>query len=154
MKLVNEVILTGKSPATTQRSSFTPTTGMRRTLRRNVLSINTSNDLKEVADRTRVDLQGDIANDLAPTKYNVEISAPIHHVRYNHTVNVKRKNGRNKAISAGLDDDLDSIEIVKQLELHYPSGKSIIKVGENDIDYFDDIVRTSRTEDGLIDTTI
>lgn len=155
LKLVNEVILTGKSPATVQRSAFTPSSGIIRTLRRNAIQIDTSNDLKELADRMRVDLQGDITNDLAPTKYRIEVNAPIPHVRYNMNVAVKRKNGVNAAeLAAPLDFDLDETLVVRQIEMYYPNGSTIIKVGENDIDYFDDLVGTSETGSGLIDNTL
>lgn len=152
-KLINEVILTGKSPATNQRSNFTPTSGIIRSLRRNVLQIDTSNDLKELADRTRVDLQGDVTNDLAPTKYRIEVNVPISHIRYNMNVQIKRKNGEN--VSVGVtDNDLDEQAVIKQIESYYPNGSTIIKVGENDIDDFDDVVESTRVEDGLLDNTI
>jgi len=155
LKLVNEVILTGKSPATVQRSAFTPSSGIIRTLRRNTIQIDTSNDLKELADRMRVDLQGDITNDLSPTKYRIQINAPIPHVRYNMTVSVKRKNGVNAAeLSAPLDFDVDETLVVRQIEIYYPDGSTVIKVGENDIDYFDEVVETNAVGSGLIDNTL
>ena len=153
-KLVNEVILTGTAPATNQTSSFTPTSGIIRTIRRNILPINTSNDLKELADRTRVNLQGDISNDLAPKKYRVQVNTPIPHVRYNMNVTIKRKNGAN-VLRSLTDQDLNDTSIkVKQIEIYYPNGSTVVKVGENDIDYFDDAVEISITESGLIDSTL
>jgi len=154
LKLVNEVIFTGRSPATAQRSNVTPTSGIIRTLRANIEPINLSNDLKELADRTRVELQGDILNDLAPTKFRVEVTVPIPHVRYNMNVLVKRKNGANAIEIPALDEDLSSTLGVKQIEIYYPNGSTVIKVGENDIDYFDDIITETKISDGLTDTTI
>lgn len=153
LKLVNEVIFTGKSPAANATSSFTPTDNVRRTLRRNILIIDTTNDLKELADRTRNRLQGDLSSGLPVIKYKVEIQVPIPHVRYNHIVKIKRLNGANTAVGVPA-DDLDEDVIVTQMESYYPSGKTIIKVGENDIDYYDDVVETQKAEDGLIDNTL
>ena len=51
-------------------------------------------------------------------------------------------------------DDLDETVIIRQLEYHYPSGKTVIKVGEDDIDYFDDIVKSTTNTEGLIDNTL
>ncbi len=153
LKLVNEVILTGRSPAVTQRSNVTPTSGIIRTLRRNILQIDNSNDLNELAVKFRLDLQGDIVNDLAPTKYRVEINVPVPHVRYNQIVTIKRKNGANTAKGVPA-DDLNEDAVVRQIETYYPNGSTVIKVGENDIDYFDDVVQTIRVEDGLIDNTL
>ena len=153
-KLVNEVILTGRSPATNQRSQFTPSSGIIRTLRRNILQINNSNDLKELADRSRVDLQGDITNDLAPKKYKIQINAPIPHVRYNMNVQIKRLNGANTLVGSIPADDLDEQAVIRQIEIYYPNGSTVIKVGENDIDYFDDVVRNTANEEALLDNTL
>lgn len=159
LKLVNEVIFTGRSPAVAQRSNITPTSGIIRTLRANIEPIDTSNDLNELALKTRLDLQGDVTNDLAPTKYRIEVTNPLPHVRYNMRVDVKRKNGANAAeLSGGLDFDLDATGagqlFVRQIETYYPNGSTVIKVGENDIDYFDDVVVGSKVESGLTDTTL
>ncbi len=166
VKLVNDVTLTGRAnvdvmdlttPTPTQRKSFTPSSGIIRALRRNVQQIDNEFDLLELTNRTALDLQGDISLDVSPTKYLIQSSSPIHHVRYNHTVQVKRNNGYNDSITFDPTrgtDDLDEIMIVRQLEYHYPSGKTMIKVGENDIDYYDDVVNTSRMSDGLLDTTL
>lgn len=160
LKLVNEVIFTGRSPAAAQRSNITPTSGIIRTLRANIEPIDNSNDLNELAVKTRLDQQGDVINDLANTKYRIEVTSPLPHVRYNQTVDVIRKNGANAAELTGLDFDLDATAsgdgqlFVRQIETYYPNGSTVIKVGENDIDYFDDIVVGTRVEEGLTDTTL
>ena len=157
VKLVNQVILTGASPAVAQDVNTTPTSGIIRTLRRNFLQLDVSNNLNELGVKIRNDLQGDIVKDLSPTKYLIQTSSPTHHVRYNHTATIKRKNGFNDSITfspARGSDDLDETVTIRQLEYHYPSGKTVIKVGENDIDYFDDIVKSTTNTDGLVDNTL
>lgn len=162
LKLVNEVILTGRVGTTTARSAFVPSSGIIRTLRRNVLQIDNNNDLAELAFVTRLDLQGsDVDNDLPITKYRIQVVAPLPHIRYNMAVDVKRKNGANEdQLGASLNFDLDATItgdgqlIIRQIETYYPNGSTVIKVGENDIDYFDDVLSTNKAGDGLIDNTL
>jgi len=157
--IVNEVILTGRTGVTNAISEFTPAQGIRRTLRMNVLQIDTDDDLEELSIRTRLNLQGvDITKDVAPLKYLIQSSSPVHHVRYNHTVKLSRRNGYNDSITfsptRGSDDIFEQVEVVKQIELHYPSGRTIIKVGNNDIDLFDNVSTTTQISDGLLDNTL
>ena len=77
---------------------------------------------------------------------------PIHHIRYNNVVTVKRKNGNNSNVTDVTDKDLNTTLLVRQVEWNYPSGKTVINLGENDIDFYDSsIVETKRTEE-LVDT--
>lgn len=155
---ITEVILTGKGTIKSV-SSFTPNRDdIIRTLRRNVLPIvNGTTDLPELAKKTILDLRGFYKNVIGQVfpKYAISSTVPIHHTRYNQTVTVKRTNGSNVTFNPTRNSsNLDESLIVKQVEWNYPSGKTIINVGENDIDFFDDSVREHRKTDGLLDTTL
>ncbi len=152
-KLVNEVVVTGRSN-TDANSSFTPSSQIIRTLRRNVMQLDNDIGLKEYADRIRESLEGNITFDKPPTKYVIQTPTPCHYVRYNHIVKVKRNNGNTTSISGTPSRVIDEYVIVRQVEHIFPQGKTIINVGENDIDYFDDEVDVTRTQSGLVDTTI
>ena len=154
-RVINEVILTGRGTIKSN-SSYTPSSGIRRTLRRNVLQLNTQSDLDGLAYRTRIDLQStdSAGRESPPRKYIIQTPTPCHHVRYNHIVTVKRNNGNQVTTTDNISRNLNSTFIVKQIEHHFPSGKTIIKVGENDIDFFDDQVNVSKTQAGLYDNTL
>ncbi len=74
----------------------------------------------------------------------------------------RNSNGRNYIKDIGgkliarVDEefDLDEDFIVTQVEWSYPSGVTIINVGENDIDFYDDILKVSKSTDNLIDTNL
>ena len=90
----------------------------------------------------------------AKDKFVIKSSAPIHHIRFNHVVEVKRKNGNNSIISGVADNDLDDEFIVQQVEWNYPSGVTTINVGENDIDVYDDLVKVSKANDNVTDVNL
>ena len=156
-KVINQVILVGRNNVTDERD-FTPTDGIRRTLRRTVRQLNNGNDLTELSYKILTDLGGMGGSSAllgkAKDKFIIKSSAPIHHIRFNHKVTVKRKNGNNSNITGVTDKDLDEDFIVTQVEWSYPSGVTIINVGENDIDFYDDIVKVSKSTDNLIDTNL
>jgi len=155
IKLINQAILTGRSPAANTNFNFTPTDNIRRSLRRNILTIDNTNNLNELAIKTVKD-KGNFGGDrsgLSTKKYKVEIDVPIPHVRYNHVVKIKRLNGANTAAGVPA-NDLNEDVIVTQIASYYPSGRTIIKVGENDVDYYDDVIQTQKAEDGLVDNTL
>lgn len=155
-KLINSAILTGNTGSTNQEFSFTPNDNIRRTLRRNILQLNGDPALLEFARLTVKDLGNFGGADIgeARKKIIIQTIAPIHHVKFNSVVHIIRKDGDNANVIPSEDFDIDDDFVVTQMEYHYPSGKTIVRVGENDIDFFDDRVETGRISDGLIDTTL
>ena len=156
-QVITEVILTGKGGIKSV-VDYTPTDDIIRTLRRNVIPIvNGGTDLPELAKKISLDLKGKyqgVIGKITP-KYVIASTVPIHHTRYNQTVTVKRTNGSAVTFDPTRNStDINEVLIVKQLEWNYPSGKTLINVGENDIDSFDDSVREHRKTDGLLDTTL
>lgn len=154
-KVINQVILVGRNNVTDERS-FTPTDGMRRTLRRIVKQLDNSNDLTELGYKILMDLGGLGGSELgkAKDKYVVKSSAPIHNIRFNHKVTVKRKNGNNSNMTGVTNKDLNINLIVQQVKWNYPSGVTTINLGEYDIDFYDDVVKIGRSSDNLIDTNL
>ena len=156
-QVITEVILTGKGGIKSV-VSYTPTDDIIRTLRRNVIPIvNGGTDLPELAKKISLDLQGKYKGTIGRVtpKYVIASTVPIHHTKYNQTVTVKRTNGSAVTFDPTRNStDIDEVLIVRQVEWNYPSGKTLINVGENDIDSFDDSVREHRKTDGLLDTTI
>ena len=156
-QVITEVILTGKGGIKSV-VSYTPTDDIIRTLRRNVIPIvNGGTDLPELAKKISLDLQGKYKGTIGRVtpKYVIASTVPIHHTKYNQTVTVKRTNGSAVTFSPTRNStDIDEVLIVRQVEWNYPSGKTLINVGENDIDSFDDSVREHRKTDGLLDTTL
>tara|TARA_R110002126_G_C10396791_1_gene495523 strand:- start:43 stop:1257 length:1215 start_codon:yes stop_codon:yes gene_type:complete len=156
-KIINQVILVGKGNITDQRE-FSPTDGVRRTLRRVVKQIDNANDLTELG--YKILLESGYLNSnasdrgKAKDKFVIKSSAPIHHIRFNHVVGVKRKNGNNSKISGVTNNDLNVELIVQQVKWNYPSGVTTINVGEYDIDFFDDIIKVGKSTDNLTDTTL
>ena len=155
-KLVTQVVIVARGGLTVQRE-FAPPDGIQRTLRRNVRQLGggTSNqDIYELAQKSIENLSGQYGGlyGVPYPKYVVKSMNPIHHTRYNHTVLVKRKNGNNANVTGITDKDLSETLTVRQIEWNYPSGKTVINLGENDIDYYDSsIIETKRTEE-LVDT--
>ena len=147
----------GKGNITDQRE-FSPTDGVRRTLRRVVKQIDNANDLTELG--YKILLESGYLNSnasdrgKAKDKFVIKSSAPIHHIRFNHVVGVKRKNGNNSKISGVTNNDLNVELIVQQVKWNYPSGVTTINVGEYDIDFFDDIIKVGKSTDNLTDTTL
>ena len=125
---------------------------MRRTLRRNVRQLDLENDLKALGYQMQDDAGG--LEGKAKDKFVIKSSAPIHHIRFNHVVEVKRSNGNNSRITGVTDNDLDEEFIVQQVEWNYPSGVTTINVGENDIDVYDDLVKVSKANDNLTDVNL
>ena len=155
-KLVTQVVIVARGGLTVARE-FAPPDGIQRTLRRNVRQLGggTSNqDIYELAQKSIENLSGQYGGryGVPYPKYVVKSMNPIHHTRYNHTVLVKRKNGNNANVTGITDKDLSETLTVRQIEWNYPSGKTVINLGENDIDYYDSsIIETKRTEE-LVDT--
>ena len=141
-KVINKIILVGKGNVTDERD-FTPTDGVRRTLRRIVKQLDNTNDLNELGYKILMDLGG-----LGGS------SSPIHNLRFNHKVTVKRKNGNNSNVTGVTDKDLDEQFLVTQVKWNYPSGTTTINVGEYDIDFYEDIVKIGKSTDNLTDTTL
>ena len=149
-KLVNEVIFSGRSGTSPQRYNNTPSKGVRRTLRGHLEQISSNNDLDLVATAYAIKFRGDLVKDISPKKYIISSKAPFHHVRYNHVLKeLKRKQGQTNLVLSG-----GTAITVRQLEFNYPSGVTLIKAGENDIDYFDDNVKNSRVQEGLTDSEL
>ncbi len=158
LKLVTQVILTGRGNLSVDRK-VTPPDGIQRTLRRNVRQLGggiSNFDLYELAQKSLQDLSGQYGNKYGVPypKYVVKSMTPIHHTRYNQTVTIKRKNGNNSNITGVTDKDINEVLKVRQIEWNYPSGKTIINVGENDVDFFDTTVQETRTTEELVDTTL
>jgi hypothetical protein len=152
--LVNEVVLNGRD-ALKRRRAIT-TNDIRRTFRKSYKQIEDVDDLATFALKLVANLGGVPlldADAVSKQKHVIQISTPIHHVRVNQIVNVKRKNGQNVALS-GTDEDLDENERVTQIQLSYPSGKTKILTNENNIDFFDDIETETSIRDGLTDSTL
>jgi hypothetical protein len=155
-KLVTQVVIVARSGLAVDRR-ITPTDGITRTLRRNVRQLGGGTgvqDIYELAQKSLESLSGKYKNrySVPYPKYVVKSMNPIHHTRYNHTVLVKRKNGNNANVTGITDNDLSETLTVRQIEWNYPSGKTVINLGENDIDYYDSsIIETKRTEE-LVDT--
>ena len=156
-KVINKIILVGKGNVTDKRD-ITPTDGVRRTLRRIVKQLDNSNDLAELGYKILMDLGGlgGSASKLgkAKQKFVIKSSAPIHNLRFNHKVTVKRKNGNNSNVTGVTDKDLDEQFLVTQVKWNYPSGTTTINVGEYDIDFYEDIVKIGKSTDNLTDTTL
>jgi len=154
-KLANEIVLEGRSN-THAHKDFTPTSGMRRTVRKNIMQMDDNEGLAEYGHKLLLDIRGDIARDTPPRKYDVMSPLPCPNVRYNHTIRIKRNNGNSVALDIDtVNRNLDETGvIVKQIESHYPSGRTIIRVGENNIDYYDLEVTRTQVQIGLVDTTI
>jgi hypothetical protein len=158
LKLVTQVILTGRGNLSVDRK-VTPPDGIQRTLRRNVRQLGggiSNFDLYELAQKSLQDLSGQYGNKYGVPypKYVVKSMTPIHHTRYNQTVTIKRKNGNNSNITGVTDKDINEVLKVRQIEWNYLSGKTIINVGENDVDFFDTTVQETRTTEELVDTTL
>ena len=156
-KVINKIILVGKGNVTDERD-FTPTDGVRRTLRRIVKQLDNTNDLNELGYKILMDLGGlgGSSSELgkAKQKFVIKSSAPIHNLRFNHKVTVKRKNGNNSNVTGVTDKDLDEQFLVTQVKWNYPSGTTTINVGEYDIDFYEDIVKIGKSTDNLTDTTL
>ena len=155
IKLVTQVVIVGRTSSVDR--SITPHDGITRTLRRNVRQLGggtTDHDIYELAQKSIEVLSGKYGGlyGVPYPKYVVQSMTPIHHIRYNNVVTVKRKNGNNSNVTGITDKDLNTTLIVRQVEWNYPSGKTVINLGENDIDYYDSsIIETKRTEE-LVDT--
>ena len=155
IKLVTQVVIVGRTSSVDR--SITPHDGITRTLRRNVRQLGggtTDHDIYELAQKSIEVLSGKYGGlyGVPYPKYVVQSMTPIHHIRYNNVVTVKRKNGNNSNVTGITDKDLNTTLIVRQVEWNYPSGKTVINLGENDIDFYDSsIVETKRTEE-LVDT--
>ena len=150
-KIINQFLLFGRGTISAD-IKFTPTDEIRRTLRRNVRQIDSSISLTDLGYKMRDDAGG--LDGKAKDKFVIKSSAPIHHIRFNHVVEVKRKNGNNSIISGVADNDLDDEFIVQQVEWNYPSGVTTINVGENDIDVYDDLVKVSKANDNVTDVNL
>ena len=158
VKLVTQVIITARGNLSVDRK-VTPPDGIQRTLRRNVRQLGggTGNqDIYELAQKSLQNLSGQYDNKYGVPypKFVVKSMTPIHHTRYNHTVRIKRKNGNNSNTTGVTNKDINEVLTVRQIEWNYPSGKTIINVGENDVDLFDTSVKEVRTTEELVDTTL
>lgn len=149
-KINNEVVFTGRG-GIKGYGYVAPSDGTNRTLRKNVFQLDNATDLGKYADDVALILAAN-AN-LAPTRYNIKTSAYIHHVRYNHDVDVFRYNGSTDQRN-NFADNINSNEIVKSIEYSYPQAQTTIMVGDNSVDQYDDLVRSNESQEGLIDTTI
>ena len=150
-KIINQFLLFGRGTVSAE-VKFSPSDGIRRTLRRNVRQLNVENDLKALGYQMQADAGG--LDGKAKDKFVIKSSAPIHHIRFNHVVEVKRSNGNNSRVTGVTDNDLDENFIVQQVEWNYPSGVTTINVGENDIDFYDDLVKVSKANDNLTDVNL
>ena len=150
-KIVNEIFLFGRGTISV-KTSFTPTDEIRRTLRRNVRQLDNQIDLTDLGYKMQDDLGG--LSGKAKDKYVVKSSAPIHHIRFNHNVKIKRKNGNNSNITGVTDKDLSVILIVQQVEWNYPSGVTTINIGEYDIDFYDEAIKIGKSSDNLTDVNL
>lgn len=148
----NEVVFTGRGGIKSS-GYVVPSDGTNRTLRKNILQLDNSSDLTKYVDDVTLLLAAN-AN-IPSTKHIIKSPALINHIRFNHEVDLKRNNGGVvQRLDVGLEDNLDVTEIVRQIEYNYPSGVTVINTGENVIDQYDDFVKSTSTQDGLIDTTL
>ena len=156
-KVINQIILVGRGNVTT-KNDFTPTDGIRRTLRKVVKQLDNQIDITDLGYKFLTDLGGlgGSADKLGKgkQKFVIKSSAPIHHLRFNHKVNVKRKNGNNSNVTGVTDKDLDEDIIVTQVKWNYPSGTTTINVGEYDIDFYEDMVNIGKSSDNLTDANL
>ena len=156
-KVINQIILVGRGNVTT-KNDFTPTDGIRRTLRKVVKQLDNQIDITDLGYKFLTDLGGlgGSADKLGKgkQKFVIKSSAPIHHLRFNHKVNVKRKNGNNSNVTGVTDKDLDEDIIVTQVKWNYPSGTTTINVGEYDIDFYEDMVSIGKSSDNLTDANL
>jgi len=156
-KVINEVITVGRSNVTDKRN-FTPTDGIRRTLRKVVKQLDNAIDLTDLGYKLLTEFGGLGGSSAklgkAKQKFVIKSSAPIHNLRFNHKVTVKRKNGNNSNVTGVTDKDLDEQFIVTQVKWNYPSGTTTINVGEYDIDFYEDMVKIGRSSDNLTDANL
>ena len=152
-KLVNVVVLTGSGGINSLKK--VSVNDIKRTYRKNFIQLNHNTDLDNLSTKIFYDLvgEGGLTNPVAFTKHTISTSQPVTNIRFNHIVNVKRKNGSNVALGA-TNEDLDVNEVVTQITNEYPSGKTTINTGEHTIDYFEDLKVDSNVREGLIDNTL
>jgi hypothetical protein len=166
-QVVSQIILVGRNNTTFEFStSALEPDGIRRTLRRSVKQLDASNDCNELSYKLlRERANFGVSNTtfaLAKEKYVVRSVSPIHHIRYNHKVKLKRKNGNNASVNAednsgnpvNVDRDLDVDVIVSQIEWNYPSGLTVINIGEIDLDFYEDMISLNKSTDSFVDTTL
>ena len=160
-QVVSQIILVGRNNTTFEFStSALEPDGIRRTLRRSVKQLDASNDCNELSYKLlRERANFGVSNTtfaLPKEKYVVRSVSPIHHIRYNHKVKLKRKNGNNASVTASVDvdRDLDVNVIVSQIEWNYPSGLTVINIGEIDLDFYEDMISLSESTDSFVDTTL
>ena len=166
-QVVSQIILVGRNNTTFEfHTSALEPDGIRRTLRRSVKQLDASNDCHELTYKLlRERANFGVSNTtfaLAKEKYVVKSVSPIHHIRYNHKVKLKRKNGNNASVNAqdssgnpvDVDRDLDVNVIVSQIEWNYPSGLTVINIGEIDLDFYEDMISLNKSTDSFVDTTL
>jgi hypothetical protein len=160
-QVVSQIILVGRNNSTFEFStSALEPDGIRRTLRRSVKQLNASPDCDELSykiARERANFgKPNTTFALAKEKYVVRSVSPIHNIRYNHKVKLKRKNGNNASVTASvdIDKDLDLDVIVSQIEWNYPSGLTVINIGEIDLDFYEDMISLTKSSDSFVDTTL
>ena len=150
---INATLLIGKSVK--HYNEFSPRDSIRRTLRRNVFQLDSQNDLFNLSTKL-LNSSGGVEGTPTP-KHVIQSMSPIHHVKYNHIIHIKRKSGKGIDIDGNIvtkeRDTIDEDTVVRQIMLYYPSGKTIINCGENDIDLYNDIVEIDKASDSLIDVT-
>ena len=166
-QVVSQIILVGRNNTTFEfHTNALEPDGIRRTLRRSVKQLDASNDCNELSykllrERANFGVQNTTFA-LAKEKYVVKSVSPIHHIRYNHKVKLKRKNGNNASVNAqdssgnpvDVDRDLDVNAIVSQIEWNYPSGLTVINIGEIDLDFYEDMISLNKSTDSFVDTTL
>ena len=161
-RVISQVILVGRGNVTYQNGiQYTPPDGIKRTLRRTVRQLDNTNDIGELGYKILVErFNLGVPNTtlgFPKERYTVSSVVPIHHIRFNHIVTIKRKNGNNSNISvvpALPNNDLNSNLTVSQVEWNYPSGLTVINVGEYSIDFYEDMLSLSKSTDDLIDTNL
>ena len=160
-QVVSQIILVGRNNSTFEFStSALEPDGIRRTLRRSVKQLDASPDCDELSykiARERANFgESNTTFALAKEKYVVRSVSPIHNIRYNHKVKLKRKNGNNASVTASvdIDKDLDVDVIVSQIEWNYPSGLTVINIGEIDLDFYEDMISLTKSSDSFVDTTL
>ena len=158
-KVVSQVILVGRGNVTYQNGiQYVPPDGIKRTLRRSVRQLDNSNDIGELGYKILIErFNLGVPNStlgFPKERYTVNSVAPIHHIRFNHRVQIKRKNGNNSNVSGLTNNDLNVKLNVSQIEWNYPSGLTIINVGEYSIDFYEDMLSLGKSTDDFIDTTL
>jgi len=146
----NELVFTGRG-GTYGYSYLFPNDGINRTYRKNLFQLDNNGDLNTYANIIVLNLAL-VVN--AGKRWVVKAAAYLHHIRTNHDVTIRREVGSTAQRLGVNDESKDGREIITHIEYNYPEGITVVHMGENIIDQYDEFIKTSSTQDGLVDTTL